>query len=117
MAQQAARGQQHNIEAPDMRLEIVAAGDPDAGGLFDALAQLGRDGFERGFPRAARLGLDEDQRVPFRADQVDLAGGRSDAAVENAVALELQPQRGRVFRAAGGIMLSAFFVIAGDAIT
>ncbi len=48
MAQQAARGQQHNIEAPKMRLELVAAGDPDAGGLFDALTQLGRDGFERG---------------------------------------------------------------------
>ena len=47
VAGEMAGGDQDDVEAPEMGLQLVAAGDPDAGGLFDAAAKLRRDGFER----------------------------------------------------------------------
>lgn len=72
-ARKAAIRQPHHIETLGMAAQVVAAGRPDAGDLFDAAAQLGRDEFQRGGLPGAHLHLEQGEQVLLGRDQVDLA--------------------------------------------
>ncbi len=87
MHRQAARRDQHDVEAHVARRVVRMAGEPELRGGDDALLLAPADRFRGIGELLARLDLDEHQHAAPPRHDVDLADRRLEAAREDAIAL------------------------------
>ena len=94
-----------DVEADVDRAELLSC-EEGVSALHDPklLRTVDRRGWLPEMPLASRLHLDEHQHLAFEGHEIDLALRCAHAAVEDAVALEAQPEGGGAFRIAAALL-------------